>query len=104
MLLPILITEIITIQLSNSPGRFTLEIVSDNCVSFAAGRARAAQRRAKQIAAAEVPNLEELFGHLTPAQYAFLGGVLAILAEHGEEALTKSCEMVLQRFGRGNAC
>jgi hypothetical protein len=26
--------------------------------------------------------------------------VLAILTAHGEEALTKSCEMVIARFGR----
>jgi hypothetical protein len=44
-----------------------------------------------------------MFDHLSPAQYAFLSGVLAILAEHGEEALMKSCEMVIERFGRGHA-
>jgi hypothetical protein len=44
-----------------------------------------------------------MFDHLSPAQYAFLSGVLAILAEHGEEALTKSCEMVLERFGHRHA-
>ncbi len=37
---------------------------------------------------------------MSPAQYAFLSGVLAILTAHGEEALTKSCEMVIARFGR----
>ena len=47
--------------------------------------------------------MTEMFDHLSPAQYAFLSGVLAILAEHGEEALTKSCEMVLERFGRRHA-
>ena len=47
--------------------------------------------------------LSDIFDHLSPAQYAFLSGVLAILAEHGEEALTKSCEMVIERFGRGHA-
>jgi hypothetical protein len=47
--------------------------------------------------------MTEMFDHLSPAQYAFLSGVLAILAEHGEEALTKSCEMVLERFGSRQA-
>ena len=49
------------------------------------------------------PFLSHIFEHLSPAQYAFLNGVLAVLAEHGEEALTKSCEMVLERFGRTKA-
>lgn len=44
--------------------------------------------------------LTDIFDHLSPAQYAFLSGVLAILAEHGEEALAKSGEMVIERFGR----
>ena len=48
-------------------------------------------------------DLTDLFGHLSPAQCAFLSGVLAILAEHGEEALTKSCEMVIERFGHRHA-
>jgi hypothetical protein len=47
--------------------------------------------------------LTDVFDHLSPAQYAFLSGVLAVLAEHGEEALTKSCEMVIERFGRDQA-
>jgi hypothetical protein len=47
--------------------------------------------------------LPEFFDHLSPAQYAFLSGVLAVLADHGEEALTRSCEMVIERFGRGHA-
>jgi hypothetical protein len=47
--------------------------------------------------------LTDIFDHLSPAQYAFLSGVLAVLAEHGEEALTKSCEMVIERFGRDQA-
>jgi hypothetical protein len=50
-----------------------------------------------------VEQMTEMFDHLSPAQYAFLSGVLAILAEHGEEALTRSCEMVIERFGRGQA-
>ena len=50
-----------------------------------------------------VEEMTDMFDHLSPAQYAFLSGVLAILAEHGEEALTKSCEMVLERFGRRHA-
>jgi len=53
--------------------------------------------------AAATGTLTDIFDHLSPAQYAFLSGVLAILAEHGEEALTKSCEMVIERFGRGHA-
>jgi hypothetical protein len=57
-------------------------------------------RASGQPGAAE---LTDLFDHLSPAQYAFLSGVLAILAEHGEEALTKSCEMVIERFGRRHA-
>jgi hypothetical protein len=44
----------------------------------------------------------DIFDHLSPAQYAFLSGVLAVLADHGEEALTRSCEMVIERFGRGH--
>jgi hypothetical protein len=53
--------------------------------------------------APSAPVLNEIVGHLSPAQYAFLSGVLAILSEHGEEALTRSCEMVLERFGRNHA-
>lgn len=37
---------------------------------------------------------------LSPAQHEFLTGVFAVLAAHGAEALTKSCEMVIERFGR----
>jgi len=62
------------------------------------GHPRTAAAREARAAA-----LTDIFDHLSPAQYAFLSGVLAILAEHGEEALTKSCEMVLERFGRGHA-
>ena len=72
---------------------------TNNCVPFDRTRGRAA--RARRAAATET--LTDIFDHLSPAQYAFLSGVLAILAEHGEEALTKSCEMVLERFGRGQA-
>jgi hypothetical protein len=53
-----------------------------------------------QGTAVRAEQLTEIFDHLTPAQYAFLSGVLAILAEHGEEALTRSCEMVIERFRR----
>ena len=74
--------------------------ITDNCIPF--DRARGRATRAKR-APAEAPPLANMFDHLSPAQYAFLSGVLAILAEHGEEALTKSCEMVLERFGRGHA-
>jgi hypothetical protein len=37
---------------------------------------------------------------LSPAQHEFLTGVFAVLAAHGADALTKSCEMVIERFGR----
>src|SRR5688500_186974 len=102
-----LITEIRTIQLSNSGGGITFSGVPGptNCVRF--DRERGPLRRARASApprpepAAE--RLTDIFDHLSPAQYAFLSGVLAILAEHGEEALMKSCEMVLERFGRGHA-
>ena len=70
------------------------------------GRARRAPgdpRVARTAGAPAALSLADIFDHLTPAQYAFLSGVLAILAEHGEEALTKSCEMVIERFGRGHA-
>jgi hypothetical protein len=59
--------------------------------------------RAKRSSPPAADALTDIFDHLSPAQYAFLSGVLAILAEHGEEALTRSCEMVLERFGRGHA-
>jgi len=50
-----------------------------------------------------VETLTGIFDHLSPAQYAFLSGVLAVLSAHGEEALTRSCKMVIERFGRGHA-
>jgi len=72
----------------------------DNCLRFdrAAVRGRCAPITP---APARTDALPEIFDHLSPAQYAFLTGVLAILAEQGEEALTRSCEMVIERFGRG---
>ena len=73
----------------------------NNCVRFDRTRGRGAARARR--AAAATKTLTDIFNHLSPAQYAFLSGVLAILAEHGEEALTKSCELVLERFGRGQA-
>jgi hypothetical protein len=48
-------------------------------------------------------DLGEIVDPLSSAQYAFLSGVLAILSEHGEEALTKSCQMVIDRFGPNRA-
>ena len=76
----------------------------DNCLRFdrAAVRERYAPIRPAP-APARTDALTEIFDHLSPAQYAFLNGVLAILAEHGEEALTRSCEMVIERVGRGQA-
>jgi hypothetical protein len=97
-----LITEIRTIQLSNSHDGITFNGVPSptNCVPFErTARNGQAGRRVKSHA----EGLSDIFDHLSPAQYAFLSGVLAILAEHGEEALTKSCEMVIERFGRGHA-
>ena len=47
--------------------------------------------------------LDGIFDQLSPAQCAFLSGVLALLAAHGEEALTRSCEMVIARFKRDQA-
>ena len=73
----------------------------DNCVPFD----RAARGRVARVkrAIGQANPLTDVFDHLSPAQYAFLSGVLAILAEQGEEALTRSCEMVIERFGRGHA-
>jgi hypothetical protein len=73
----------------------------DNCVPFD----RTARGRVARLKRATGPadTLADVFDHLSPAQYAFLSGVLAILAEQGEEALTRSCEMVIERFGRGHA-
>jgi hypothetical protein len=77
--------------------------ISDNCIRFD----RAARERFARVNAAPTPAaadaLTDIFDHLSPAQYAFLNGVLAMLAEEGEEALTRSCEMVIERFGRGDA-
>ena len=76
-----------------------------NCVPFDAarvGRVRPGKgpRRARDLPS-RAERLTGIFEHLSPAQAAFLSGVLAILAAHGEEALTRSCEMVIERFGRG---
>ena len=72
--------------------------IPDNCVPFdRAARGRVARKRTPAP-----DRLTDLFDRLSPAQYAFLSGVLAVLAEHGEEALTRSCEMVIERFGRGH--
>jgi hypothetical protein len=94
--------------LSNPGVGFTFNGVPgpDNCISFEQARGRSGRARNVQAprgAKARADNVAEIFDHLSPAQYAFLSGVLAILAEHGEEALTRSCEMVIERFGRGRA-
>jgi hypothetical protein len=78
---------------------------SDNCIPFdrARGRTSRTKRGHAALGSGGSTPREDIFDHLSPAQYAFLSGVLAILAAHGEEALTKSCEMVIERFGRGQA-
>jgi hypothetical protein len=76
-------------------------VPTSNCVPFDRARSRVA--RSKRARTSPLEPLTDIFDHLSPAQYAFLSGVLAILAEHGEEALTKSCEMVIERFGRRHA-
>jgi hypothetical protein len=76
-------------------------VPANNCVPF--DRARGRRGRSKRAQTPRLEPLTDIFDHLSPAQYAFLSGVLAILAEHGEEALTKSCEMVIERFGRRHA-
>jgi hypothetical protein len=93
--------------LSNSGHGITFKGVArpSNCLPFDAARAarvrpgKGTQRASGLQSRAE--RLTGIFDHLSPAQAAFLSGVLAILAAHGEEALTRSCEMVLERFGRG---
>lgn len=72
---------------------------TNNCVPFDRARGRAG-RATRVSAAASADTLTDIFDRLSPAQYAFLSGVLAILAEHGEDALTRSCQMVIERFGR----
>ena len=79
-------------------------VPTNNCIPFERPSASAQggrPGRAMRSAAAE--SLADIFDHMSPAQCAFLSGVFAILAAHGEEALTRSCEMVLERFGRGHA-
>jgi len=89
--------------LFNSPARITFSVVpmTNNCVPFDPARGRS--RRSRRRSAAAVDGLTDIFDHLSPAQYAFLSGVLALLADHGEEALTRSCELVIERFGHGHA-
>ena len=75
-----------------------------NCLPFDARRVARRHGRGPLPAADALSRAERLtgiFDHLSPAQMAFLSGVLAVLATHGEEALTRSCEMVIERFGRG---
>ena len=76
-----------------------------NCIPFARvhGRRRQGKVKAVRRTTLRAEQLSDIFDHLSPAQYAFLSGVLAILAEHGEDALTRSCEMVIERFKRGQA-
>lgn len=69
----------------------------NNCLPFERARARTRTPK-RDLAPAAV--LSEIFEDLTPAQFAFLTGVLALLADHGADALTRSCEMVIERFGR----
>jgi hypothetical protein len=77
-----------------------------NCLSFDRARGRAGKASGRQSASGAKSRSEQLtdiFDQLSPAQCAFLSGVLAILAEHGEDALIRSCEMVMERFRRGHA-
>ena len=76
-----------------------------NCIPFARphGRRRQSSVKAGRPTTLRAEQFADIFDHLSPAQYAFLSGVLAILAEHGEDALTRSCEMVIERFKRGQA-
>jgi len=87
--------------LSNCEDRITFRDVArpTNCIPFERTGPSNAQRGGRT----RTEELPDFFDHLSPAQFAFLSGVLAILADHGEEALTRSCEMVIQRFGRGHA-
>lgn len=39
----------------------------------------------------------------SPACHAFLTEVCALLPEHGEHALARSCRVVIERFERGEA-
>ena len=80
-----------------------MDSVSSNCVPFEAARTRQGGRRRSAPRPPLGDPLGDTLGHLSPSQYAFLSGVLAILAEHGEDALTKSCQMVIERFGRKHA-
>ena len=87
--------------------------MSNNCVPFpraerpGTGSQAASGKSKKGKSSAHIPAslgwTDEFFSKLTPAQCAFLTGVFAMLSEHGEEALTRSCEMVIQRFGAAGA-
>lgn len=94
--------------MSNFGGRITFRDVPSptNCVPFDRTRPSSLEKsglHAVRGVKAPAEGLTDTFDHLSPAQYAFLSGVLAILAEHGEEALPRSCQMVIERFGRGHA-
>ena len=92
----LIITEIRTIQLSNSAGGVTVNFVPiDNCIPFTRSRSRTGKAK-PPARAVDGAGGDEVFDHLTPAQCAFLSGVLAILAAHGQDALTRSCEMVIR--------
>ena len=73
---------------------------TDNCIPFTRPRSRTGKAK-PPIFAFDAADAEDVFDRLTPAQCAFLSGVLAVLAAHGQDALTRSCEMVIERFGRG---
>jgi hypothetical protein len=102
-LLPKPITEIIRIQLPNRGTGFSVEPVPNNCVPFQPTRTRQGGRRRSAPRRPLADPLGDYVGNLSSSQYAFLSGVLAILVEHGEEALTTSCQMVIERFGRKHA-
>ena len=88
--------------------------MGNNCVPFERRGSGNARRRNADIPVYMLPGtrrtradsataIDGISGELSPAQYAFLSGVLAILSEHGEEALTRSCRMVIERFSRSSA-
>ena len=76
----------------------------NNCVPFVPATERVnGRRRQADLSALAGVALGGASGPMSAAQCAFLSGVIALLAAHGEDALTKSCKMVLERFGRRSA-
>ena len=79
-----------------------MPVPRDNCIPFTRPRSRTGKAK-PPVLSLDAAGADEVLDHLSPAQCAFLSGVLAILAAHGQDALTRSCEMVIERFGRGRA-